>query len=93
MHPLQKGKTCYGLDLREEKSAAGLDLSYFLRLYTLSKKGEDFFSSPEFFDKLAGTPELRLQIIEGKSKEEIRASWQPALSRYKELRKKYLLYP
>jgi len=92
MHPLQKGKTCYGIDLREEKSAAGLDLSYFLRFYSLSKKGEDFFSSPDFFDKLAGTPELRHQIIEGKSEEEIRASWQPALSRYKEMRKKYLLY-
>lgn len=93
MHPLQKGKTCYGLDLREEKSAGGFDLSYFLRFYTLSNKGADFFSSPEFFDKLAGTPDLRLQIMEGKSEEEIRASWQPALSRYKEMRKKYLLYP
>lgn len=92
MHPLQKGKTCYGMDLREEKIAGGLDLSYFLRFYKLSEQGKDFFSSPEFFDKLAGTPELRHQIIEGKSEEEIRASWQPALSKYKEMRKKYLIY-
>lgn len=93
MHPLQKGKNCYGIDLRETKNAGGLDLGYFLRFYTLSEKGEEFFSSPEFFDKLAGTPELRRQIIEGKSEEAIRATWQPALSRYKEMRKKYLLYP
>ncbi len=92
MNPLQKGKTCYGIDLREEKITGGLDLSYFLRFYKLSEQGEDFFSSPDFFDKLAGTAELRHQILEGKSEEEIRASWQPALSRYKEIRKKYLLY-
>ena len=29
----------------------------------------------------------------GMSEEEIRASWEPALSKYKEIRKKYLLYP
>jgi uncharacterized protein YbbC (DUF1343 family) len=35
---------------------------------------------------------LRKQIEAGKSEEEIRKSWEPALSRYKEMRKKYLLY-
>ena len=35
----------------------------------------------------------RQQIIDGKSEEEIRASWEPGLSQYKEMRKKYLLYP
>jgi uncharacterized protein YbbC (DUF1343 family) len=32
------------------------------------------------------------QIIDGTSEEEIRKSWEPALSNYKEIRKKYLLY-
>ncbi len=44
------------------------------------------------FDKLAGTENLRQQIIEGKTEQEIRDSWEPGLSQYKIMRKKYLLY-
>jgi hypothetical protein len=40
-----------------------------------------------------GSGLFRQQIIDGKSEEEIRASWEPGLSEYKEMRKKYLLYP
>ena len=33
------------------------------------------------------------QIMAGASEEEIRASWEPALSEYKKMRVKYILYP
>ena len=39
-----------------------------------------------------GTDELRKQIEAGLSEDEIRNSWQPTLSEFKEIRKKYLLY-
>ncbi|MBW7841052.1 MAG: DUF1343 domain-containing protein, partial [Chitinophagaceae bacterium] len=42
--------------------------------------------------KLAGNNELWQQIKDGKSEQEIRDSWQPALSHFKQIRKKYLLY-
>lgn len=45
------------------------------------------------FDKLAGTRDLKERIIKGVSGKEIRKSWEPGLSAYKEMRKKYLLYP
>jgi uncharacterized protein YbbC (DUF1343 family) len=45
------------------------------------------------FDKLAGTENLKQQIIAGKSEKEIRQSWEPGLSAFKQTRKKYLLYP
>jgi uncharacterized protein YbbC (DUF1343 family) len=32
------------------------------------------------------------QIKEGKTEEEIRNSWEPALSKFKTIRKKYLIY-
>ena len=35
---------------------------------------------------------LMQQIKDGKSEEEIRKSWEPALSEFKKIRKKYLLY-
>jgi uncharacterized protein YbbC (DUF1343 family) len=45
------------------------------------------------FDKLAGVTLLREQIIVGKSEQEIRQSWEPALSDFRKLRAKYVLYP
>ena len=44
------------------------------------------------FTKLAGNNELWQQIKEGKSERDIRKSWEPGLSEFKKIRKKYLLY-
>jgi len=43
-------------------------------------------------DILAGTDEFRKQIVAGKTVKEIQDSWEPKLSEYKTMRKKYLLY-
>lgn len=53
---------------------------------------ETFFTRPEFFDKLAGTDALRMQILTGKTSAEIRQSWQESLNAFREKRKAYLLY-
>lgn len=93
-NPLQKDKQCYGIDLREYPFEGGLTLRFFLDFY--AKAGNEqafFFARPHWFDLLAGTKQLRFQIVRGLSEEEIRASWQPELEEYKKLRKKYLLYP
>ena len=66
-----------------------LDLSYLINMYQCSND-DNFFNS--FFEKLMGTGELRKQIIAGLSEDEIRNSWQPALTKFKDIRKKYLLY-
>lgn len=94
MNPLQKNKECYGVDLREYPFEGGLTLRFFLDFY--NKAGKDqafFFSRPQWFDLLAGTKELRFQIIRGLNEDEIRASWKPDLDTYKAIREKYLLYP
>lgn len=93
-NPLQKDKECYGIDLREYPFEGGLTLRFLLDFYV--KAGKDqafFFARPHWFDLLAGTKKLRFQLIRGLTEEEIRASWQPALDAYKQIRKKYLLYP
>ena len=93
-NPLQKGKLCYGVDLREYPFEGGLTLRFFFDFY--NKAGQDqafIFSRPNWFDLLAGTKQLRYQIVRGLTEEEIRESWQPDLEKYKEMRKKYLLYP
>ena len=93
-NPLQKDKECYGVDLREYPFEGGLSLRFFLDFY--EKAGKDqafFFSRPQWFDLLAGTKELRYQIVRGLTEEDIRESWKPELDTYKQMRKKYLLYP
>jgi len=90
-NPPLKGQTCYGMNLTDPAKAQPFTLAYLLEMYQHSTQKNKFFNN--FFEKLAGTPKLREQIIAGKSETEIRASWEPALSAYKNLRKQYLLYP
>ena len=69
-----------------------INLSYLLRMFSRVPKGK-FFLKNNFFEKLAGTSQLRKQIEQGLTEEEIRATWQPALNRFKTLRQRYLIYP
>lgn len=92
-NPLHKNKLCYGVDLRELPFPGGLTLQFFFEFY--KKAGRDqalFFTRPNWFDLLAGSKELRTQIVRGMTEEEIKASWQEDLEAYKKLRKRYLLY-
>ena len=62
-----------------------------IEFYQNSPDKAKFFNS--FFDKLAGTDQLRKMIIEGKNPNEIRESWKKGLEDYKKIRAKYLRYP
>jgi uncharacterized protein YbbC (DUF1343 family) len=96
-YPKHENKTCYGLDLttldpEQIFAERQLNLSYLLDIYQRYPNKDDFFLNSDFFEKLAGNNQLRKQLIAGKSEAAIRASWEPALSQFKEMRKKYLLY-
>ncbi len=69
-----------------------LDLSYLMTAYQNCPDKTNFFLKNNFFDKLAGTSQLRKQIVAGASDKEIRDSWQPGLDAFKAVRAKYLLY-
>jgi len=93
MNPLHKDKECYGVDLREFPFEGGFSLGFLLDFYKKAGKNQaTFFTRAQWFDLLAGSKELRLQLIKNTPEKEIRASWQPELNKYKEMRKKYLLY-
>ncbi|MDB5016042.1 MAG: hypothetical protein JWQ84_874 [Mucilaginibacter sp.] len=94
--PPQKNKTCYGIDLKNYdtnifRTGGKLNLQWLIELYKAFPDKEHFFNN--YFSKLAGNDELRKQIEAGKSEAAIRASWEPALSNFKTIRLKYLLYP
>lgn len=79
------------LDLRQYDLRDEIDLWPLMEMYRRVPKGK-FFLKSNFFEKLIGTADLRQQIEQGLSEEEIKATWQPGLERFKEIRKKYLIY-
>ena len=93
LNPINEGKVCYGADLRNLTEIPGFTLKYFLDFYHQYKNEKDFLTRESWLNTLAGTDRLLMQIRQGKSEAEIEQSWQPALIKYKENRKKYLLYP
>ena len=93
--PPQKGKLCYGINLRDYdttsiRKSKKIDILWLKKMYTAFPDKAHFFNA--YFTKLAGTDLLRKQVEEGKSEQEIRASWEPALTNFKKIRQKYLLY-
>ncbi len=91
-NPLQEGKTCFGVDLRNEPIETKFTLKYIIEFYQKSKMQDAFFSNSNWFNKLVGNAVLQEQIKQGLGEEEIRKSWQPELNSYKKMREKYLIY-
>jgi uncharacterized protein YbbC (DUF1343 family) len=101
--PLHMNQVCYGLDLRnynieQLRQSKGINIQWMKEMYNAYPYKERFFDfkqSKEMgnIDKLAGTTLFKEQVIAGKSEKEIRQSWEPGLSQFKTMRKKYLLYP
>jgi len=92
-------QTCYGWNLHgtpEEvlkKVDGKIQLKWLFEAYRLFPGKDSFFLKSNFFHRLAGNDILMQQIKDGKTEEEIRKSWEPALGEFKKIRKKYLLYP
>jgi len=99
-NPKLKDQVCYGWDLsgtQEEvlkKTDQKIQLKWILEAYRLFPHKDSFFlRNGASFNRLAGNDVLIQQIKDGVSEEDIRKSWEPALSNFKKTRKKYLLYP
>ena len=92
------GKVCYGWNLGGtvedvmKKIDGRIQLKWLIEAYKLFPQKDSFFLKSNSFNRLSGTDVLMQQIKDGKSEEEIRKSWEPKLSEFKAVRKKYLLY-
>lgn len=92
-YPKHENELCTGLDLRNIKPASALDLSYLITMHDEMKSRKlPFFNDDNFFNLLAGTDELKKDIISQKPLEEIKASWEKGLIDYKIKRRQYLIY-
>lgn len=94
-YPKHRDELCYGVDLRninvkDLNSKKQLQLDWIIFAYNNVTNKDDFFKN--FFYNISGVKELKEQIISGKTSEEIRESWEVDLKKFKEKRKKYLIY-
>lgn len=94
-NPKYEGLKCNGFLLQEFSQyyihgLGELYLFWLLEAYKQSPTKEKFFKP--YFANLAGTNELKKQIISGMSATEIRESWKKELNLFKNIRQKYLLY-
>jgi uncharacterized protein YbbC (DUF1343 family) len=99
------GQVCYGWNLSGtpdevlKKVDNRIQLKWLIDAYKLFPQKDSFFIIPKsgkmedsHVTRLAGNNELWKQIKDGISEEAIRKSWEPKLSEFKKIRKKYLLY-
>lgn len=100
------GKVCYGWNLSGtpdevlKKVDNKIQLKWLMEAYRLFPVKDSFFLSAKsgkpsdyFFNKLAGNATLMQQLKDGVPEATIRQSWEPALTEFKKIRKKYLMYP
>ncbi len=90
-NPKLKNEICYGVDLRSIDRPEQIEIKWLLDSYSKFPIKKDFFLKG--FDRISGTESLKEQIISGVSEKKIRKSWEKKLGEFKEIRKKYLLYP
>ncbi|MCF8374195.1 MAG: DUF1343 domain-containing protein [Bacteroidales bacterium] len=94
LHPKYEGENCFGANLSFTSELVvaqkQIYLGWLIGTWQELHLKKNYFIP--FFDKLAGSDLLRKQIEAGKNEEEIRQSWQEDLLKFKETRKKYLLY-
>jgi uncharacterized protein YbbC (DUF1343 family) len=96
-YPKHQDVTCLGRSLKEVddfniRKDKRIRLDYLIEAYNETKDKEGFFLENGFFHKLAGNDILMQQIKDGKTEEEIRASWSKGLEDFMSIRSKYLLY-
>lgn len=94
-NPFLKDQRCYGEDLTGyTEDLRRLNLQWLIKAYKNYKNPkQDFFTKNLWIDKLAGTDQLRKQIVSGKSEQEIRQSWAADLAAFENIRQKYVMYP
>lgn len=100
--PLYQDQVCYGLDLMKTDlnklvKSKKINLQWMIELFAKHPNKEKFFDRSSHrqignIDYLVGVSEFKEQIKKGMTEAQIRKTWEPSLSKYKNMRKKYLLY-
>ncbi len=94
-NPVFSNEQCLGIDLSIYNKGYFFDqkkimLNWLIQFYLTYQTKSEFFTP--YFDKLAGTDQLKNAIVYGKSDFMIHQDWKTDIDKFKLIRKKYLLY-
>lgn len=78
-------------DLRKTEAPKGFSLRFYLQHQ--KENGWGWITRRPFFNQLAGSDKLYNQLKAGMTEEQIRATWQEDLKRFRAIRAKYAIYP
>ena len=92
--PLWQNRTCYGYDLKsgQNKRMYEINLNWLINARDQLSDSIDFINQRNFFDRLAGTSQLRAQLKSGMSAKEIKETWKTGIQSFMSTRQKYLIY-
>ena len=90
-NPKLKDQLCHGVDLRNFERPKKIELQWLIQAH------RDFPDKAHFFKKgfyrIAGNKRLQKQLAQGMNEQQIRKTWEKDLNKFREIRKKYLIYP
>lgn len=98
-NPPHLGVPLFGTDLTslsidEIRNWKRINLQWLIEYHRMLDPQNTFFlEKPDFFDKLAGTDQLRIQLEKGWTEAQIRNSWSKGIDEFLARRRLYLLYP
>ncbi|MFK5973492.1 MAG: DUF1343 domain-containing protein [Flavobacteriaceae bacterium] len=90
-NPKEDGKVCFGKDLSKTPRMQEVSLQWLIDAY-MNSTDKDLVFNTNGFTRHAGTEKLQGQIEAGLTETEIKETWQPDLEKFKNIRKKYLIY-
>jgi uncharacterized protein YbbC (DUF1343 family) len=90
-NPKLKGQLCHGIDLRNYERPKKIELQWLIQAYLNFPDKELFFKKG--FYRIAGNKKLQKQLAQGMNEQQIRKTWEKDLEKFKQIRKKYLIYP
>ncbi len=92
--PKYNGQLCHGVKIAvtDRDSFKPVEMGVFLIWAIHNLYPEEFKFHDKGFDRLAGTPGIRLSLEAGKTPQQIIGSWQEGERKFERLREKFLLY-
>lgn len=95
-NPLHDGELCYGVDLRDFEERFVIErkelyLEWLLFAYRNMPEDMEFFNN--YFTRLVGNEDIQSMIERGMGVSAIMRSWDDDVAGFKNIRRKYLLYP
>jgi uncharacterized protein YbbC (DUF1343 family) len=91
--PKYKNEECNGISIKVTDGKKFHPIEFAIKLvYCLRELYPEKFKMTDYFDKLTGDISVRKSILSGTLPDQIFSSWQNDLNKFKQIRKKYLLY-